>query len=36
MGSAVRAEPTEQERALRAILAGAMLGVFLALVGRRR
>jgi hypothetical protein len=36
MGSDVRAEPTEQQRALRAVLAGALLGAFLALVGRRR
>jgi hypothetical protein len=29
-------EPTEAERALYAAVAGALLGVFLVLVGRRR
>jgi hypothetical protein len=29
-------EPTEQQRALRAVVAGALLGLFLAVVGRRR
>jgi hypothetical protein len=36
MSSAEPAEPTERDRALHAIIAGAFLGVVLALVGRRR
>jgi hypothetical protein len=36
MRSAEPAELTERDRALHAVVAGALLGVFLALVGRRR
>jgi hypothetical protein len=36
MRSDERIEPTERQRALHAVLAGAVLGMFLAVVGRRR
>jgi uncharacterized protein involved in response to NO len=36
MRSGEMSEPTERDRALHAIVVGALLGMFLALVGRRR
>jgi hypothetical protein len=36
MPSDERPEPTERERALHAVVAGALLGIFFVIVGRRR